>query len=77
MVFNGAAAAGTPIIARMAVQKGIEASIAYASTKSIGGKAYGSMLLSVPGDDAAVRNAIAYLTQTPDITAQEVNIHAG
>ena len=72
VVFNGAAAAGTPIIARMAVREGIEASIAYASTKSIGGKVYGSMLLSIPGDHAAVEKAIAYLTQTPEITAQEV-----
>ena len=35
IVFNGASATETPLIARMAVQKGIEANIAYASTKSI------------------------------------------
>ena len=75
VVFNGAAAAGTPIIARMAVQEGIEASIAYASTKSIGGKAYGSMLLSIAGDQKVVQRAIVYLTQTPEITAQEVTDH--
>ena len=75
VVFNGAAAADTPIIARMAVQEGIEASIAYASTKSIGGKAYGSMLLRVPGNQEAVQKAIFYLTQTPDITVQEVRSH--
>lgn len=75
VVFNGAAAADTPIIARMAVQEGIEASIAYASTKSIGGKAYGSMLLSVPGNQEVVQKAIAYLTQIPDITVLEVRSH--
>ena len=75
VVFNGAAAAGTPIIARMAVQEGIEASIAYASTKSIGGKVYGSMLLCIPGDHGAVERAIAYLTRMPEITAQEVRSH--
>lgn len=75
IVFNGAAAAGTPIIARMAVEEGIEASIAYASTKSIGGKVYGSMLLSIAGDRREAEKAIAYLTQTPEITAQEVRSH--
>ncbi|MGN1001184.1 MAG: methionine ABC transporter ATP-binding protein [Oscillospiraceae bacterium] len=75
VVFNGAEATGTPIIARMAVKEGIEANIAYASTKSIGGKAYGSMLLSIPDDDSAVERAIGFLTQTPDILAQEVETH--
>lgn len=75
VVFNGAQATGTPLIARMAVEKGIEASIAYASTKSIGDKAYGSMLLSVGGAEDAVQTAIAYLTQTPDVSAEEVERH--
>jgi D-methionine transport system ATP-binding protein len=72
VVFNGASATGTPIIARMAVQEGIEANIAYASTKSIGGRAYGSMLLSVAGDDAVVQRTIEFLSQTPEIVAEEV-----
>ncbi|MBQ9768537.1 MAG: ATP-binding cassette domain-containing protein [Lachnospiraceae bacterium] len=75
VIFNGALATGTPLIARMAVEKGIEANIAYASTKSIGGKAYGSMLLGIPGEDASVRTAIQYLTQTPDVIAEEVTVH--
>ncbi|MBQ8894783.1 MAG: ATP-binding cassette domain-containing protein [Clostridia bacterium] len=76
VVFNGAAAAGSPLIARMAVEKGIEANIAYASTKSIGGKAYGSMLLGIPGGSETVRAAIDYMTQTPDVLAEEVTPHA-
>ena len=76
VIFNGAGAACSPVIARMAVEKGIEANIVYASTKSIGGKAYGSMLLSIADDEQNVRTAIAYLTQTPDVIAQEVTIHA-
>ncbi|MBQ6842715.1 MAG: methionine ABC transporter ATP-binding protein, partial [Firmicutes bacterium] len=75
VVYNGAEAAGSPVIARMAVQEGIEANIAYASTKSIGGKVYGSMLLSVEGDDSVVDRAIAYLTQDTDVTAEEVSIN--
>lgn len=75
VVFNGALATGTPLIARMALQKGIEANIAYASTKSIGGKAYGSMLLGIQGDDKDIHTAIAYLTRTPDVIAEEVEVH--
>lgn len=75
VVFNGAEATGSPIIARMAVEKGIEASIAYASTKSIGGKAYGSMLLGISGGDADVKTAIGYLTKTADVLAEEVRVH--
>ena len=75
VIFNGAQATATPLIARMALEKGIEANIAYASTKSIGGKAYGSMLLSVPSDDGQIRAAIDYLTQTPQVIAEEVKVN--
>ena len=75
VIFNGAEATGSPLIARMAVEKGIEASIAYASTKSIGGKAYGSMLLGIAGDDKDVCTAIEYLTGTPDVIAEEVTVN--
>jgi D-methionine transport system ATP-binding protein len=75
VIFNGAEATGAPLIARMAVEKGIEANIAYASTKSIGGKAYGSMLLGITGDDTQVRTAIDYMTATPDVIAEEVTVH--
>lgn len=75
VIFNGALATGTPLIARMAVQKGIEANIAYASTKSIGGKAYGSMLLGITGDDSDVQTVIEYLMQTPDVIAEEVTVN--
>lgn len=75
VIFNGAAATGSPLIARMAVEKGIEANIAYASTKSIGGKAYGSMLLGIAGNDLHIKTAINYLTQTPDVLAEEVTVN--
>ena len=75
VLFNGAQATSTPLIAKMAVEKGIQASIAYASTKSIGDRAYGSMLLSVGTSDADVRTAIEFLTQTSDVAAQEVDVY--
>jgi len=73
IVFNGAEAANTPIIARMASERGIAASIVYASTKSIGGKAYGQMLLSLPDKDNVVTAAIGFLTEIKGILAEEVN----
>ena len=73
IVFNGAEAANTPIIARMASEIGIAASIVYASTKSIGGKAYGQMLLALPDNDNVVTAAIGFLTEIKGILAEEVN----
>ena len=74
VVFNGADATETPMIARMALEHGIAANIAYASTRGIGGKAYGSMLLSVADENGNVERAIAYLTAGADITAEEVAV---
>ncbi|MCQ2385775.1 MAG: ATP-binding cassette domain-containing protein, partial [Clostridia bacterium] len=72
VIFNGAEATGAPMIATMAVEKGIIASIVYASTKTIGGKTYGSMLLSVPDNAETVASAIAFLTATENVLVQEV-----
>ena len=76
VVFNGADATGKPIIARMATEISVEANIAYASTRSIEGRAYGSMLLSIEDKDDDLARAIGYLTQDGDITAQEVTQYA-
>ena len=76
VVFNGADATGKPIIARMATEIGVEANIAYASTRSIEGRAYGSMLLSIEDKSDDLARAIGYLTQDGDITAQEVTQYA-
>lgn len=72
VVFNGADAAGSPLIARMALEKGIEANIVYASTKSIGGKAYGSMLLGIKKDETVIKDSVTYLTSIPNIIVEEV-----
>ncbi len=49
IIFNGAIAAKEPLLARMAINCGIAASILGASTRSVGDKAYGYMLLEIPG----------------------------
>lgn len=72
VVFNGAIATKTPLIAQMAIDEGIAASILSASTKSIGDKAYGNMLLGIPGDKEQAKRAIDYLSRIPDIIVEEV-----
>lgn len=73
VVFNGAAAAGTPLIARMAIEKNIEANIIAASTKTIGGKAYGNMLLGICGDEEIVKTATEYLGAELNVIVEEVS----
>ena len=75
VVFNGAKATKTPLIAQMALDCGITASILGASTKGIGEKAYGNMLLGIPGGDAELQRAMDYLRSSPDIFVEEVDGH--
>ena len=75
VVFNGANATKTPLIAQMAIDCGITASILGASTKGIGEKAYGNMLLGIPGGDAELQRAMDYLRSIPDIFVEEVDSH--
>ena len=75
VVFNGAKATKTPLIAQMALDCGITASILGASTKGIGEKAYGNMLLGIPGGDTELQRAMNYLRSIPDIFVEEVDGH--
>ena len=74
VVFNGSEATSTPLIAHMAVEMGIEANIAYASTRTIDGREFGSMLLGIrDGGDAAER-AIQYMNAADGVMAEEVKM---
>ena len=75
VVFNGALAAGAPLITQMAMDKRIAANILGASTRIVGNKVYGNMLLGIPGGQARVEEAIAYLQSVADVTAEEVSAH--
>ena len=75
VVFNGAKATLAPLIAQMAIERNIAASILSASTRSIGDKAYGNMLLGIPGGEEELRRAVEYLKEIPDIYAEEVESH--
>ena len=73
VVFNGGSAAEIPLIAKMAMECGIPASILSASTRSIEKRAYGSMLLNIPGDKETMKRAMAYLSSFENVSVQEVN----
>ena len=75
LVFNGAEAAGKPLITQMAVDERIPANILYASTRCIGEKVYGKMLLGIPDNDETVRRAIQYLSRGKDVIAEEAQPH--
>ena len=72
VVFNGASATQPPLIAKMAMEENIMASILFASTRSLGDKAYGNMLLGISGGKEQMEKAVAYLRRIPDIYVEEV-----
>ncbi len=67
-VFDGRTSADSPLIAQMAISQNIIANIRSASTKTISGKLYGSMILALPDDDEIVRRAVEYLNSQNVIT---------
>ncbi len=78
IIFNGAISANKPLIASMAIDVGIAASILGASTRTVGERAYGYMLLEIPGGPDELAKAVNYLKQTPDVTVQvQVNYKGG
>ena len=70
IIFNGAIAAKEPLLAKMAIKCGIAASILGASTRSVGDKAYGYMLLEIPGGPNELATAVNFLRETPDVSVQ-------
>ena len=65
--FDGAEAAGEPLLASMAMDLRIAASVHTASIRSIGGKAYGYMLLEIPGGPDQLAAAVKYLSGRPNV----------
>ena len=70
IIFNGAAAAKDPLLARMAMDCNIAASVISASLRSVGDKVYGYMLLEIPGGPEELSRAVKFLRSTPDVTVQ-------
>ena len=71
IAFNGNASAD-PIIASVAMDLGVKVSILGAATRNVDGKAFGTMLVSLPDDDARKQTVMDYLNAIPGVTAEEV-----
>lgn len=72
IIFNGAAAASTPWIAKMAQEKNVLVNIVSAATRTIDGKTYGSMLIGVPGGAIHAKIVKDYLGAIENVTVEEV-----
>ena len=71
IAFNGNASAD-PIIASVAMDLGVKVSILGADTRNIDGKAFGTMLVSLPDDMEQKIRVMKYLNSHPGVTAEEV-----
>ena len=71
IAFNGNASED-PIIACLAMDLGIKVSILGADTRNVDGKAFGTMLISLPDNREEKRRVLDYLNDHDGITAEEV-----
>ena len=71
VAFNGGTAY-QPLIASLAIDCGVKANILGADTRNIDGRAFGTMLLGLPEDEAQAAKALAYIRGQRDITVEEV-----
>ena len=71
IAFNGNASE-EPIIASVALDLGIKVSIMGADTRNIDGKAFGTMLISLPEELSERRRVLDYLNSFEGVTAEEV-----
>ena len=77
LVFQGAGAATRPLLASMAMECQIAANILSASTRTLDGKVYGTMLLNIPGGPENLARAVEYLSETPDVRIQVESQYPG
>ena len=71
IAFNGNASAD-PIIATLAMDLGVKVSILGADTRNIDGKAFGTMLISLPEDLTQKRKVLDYLNALDGVHTEEV-----
>ena len=71
VAFNGTQTTDKPLVASLAIQCGVPASILAADTRMVNGQTLGSMLLALPEGEGADR-AIEYIQNYPGITYEEV-----
>lgn len=75
LVFNGGKAISKPLIATLAQEMNVMASILSASTRTLDGQIYGSMILGIPDRDGQFEIATNYLQNIPNLLVEEVTMH--
>ena len=58
------------LIASMAVDIGIAANILGASTRTVGKREYGYMLIEIPGGPDELAKTLKYISKVPDVVVQ-------
>ena len=71
IAFNGNTSE-EPIIAEVAMEKGIKLSILGADTRNVDGKAFGTMLVSLPEDAGKKQEVLDYLNHFEGVTAEVI-----
>ena len=72
LIFNGSEAASQPLLAQMAIDCGVLASVHNASMRTVGGRMYGYMLIEIPGGPEEMSRAVCYLRKQPLVSVQTV-----
>ncbi len=75
LVFNGGTTTGKPLIATLIQERNIIVNILSASTRTLDGQIYGSMILGVSDEGNQFERAMEYLKDIPGILAEEVTDH--
>ena len=70
IAFNGGSSC-EPLIASLAIDCGVKANILGADMRSVGGQAFGTMLLGLPEDKEQVKKALTYIRNQPNVTVEE------
>ncbi|MBU5627552.1 ATP-binding cassette domain-containing protein [Oscillibacter sp. MSJ-2] len=75
VAFNGGSAY-EPLIASLAIECGVKVNILGADTRNVNGRAFGTMLLGLPGDPNEAAKALSYIRAQRDVTVEEVEENA-
>ena len=70
LIFEGSVTIDKPLIASMAMECGIAANILGASTRTVGNREYGYMLIEIPGGPDELAKALKYIGQAPNVSVQ-------
>ena len=74
IAFNGSVSE-EPVIARLVTTTGIPVSIMGAATRNVDGKAFGTMLISLPEDPGKKKEILDFLNGCQGVSAEEVTEH--